>query len=126
MDCRRHTTKAANVTSEDGKFVATRIATLFAFVVVVHILGAVLYLLFLDLLSRRWAFALEPPSLIRLHSSLLVLTIPTVVLIYVLEKKKRKLLSGSVFRLVFVGLGILYFVVALLTVLIPAPLLRPT
>ena len=44
----------ANATSEDGIFVATRIATLFAFVVVVHMLGAVLYLLFLDLLSLRW------------------------------------------------------------------------
>ena len=126
MDWRRHTTKAASVTSENGKFVATRIATLFAFVVVVHMLGAVLYLLFLDLLSRRWTVPLAPPSVIRLHSSLLCLTLPTVVLIYVLERKKGKLLSGSVFRVVFVGLGILYFVVGLLTVLIPAPLLRPT
>jgi hypothetical protein len=97
-----------------------------AFVVVVHVLGAVLYLSFFDLLSRRWAFALEPPSVIRLHSSLLVLTIPIAVLIYVLQRKKGKLLSGSVFRVIFVGFGILFFVVALLAVLIPAPLIRST
>jgi hypothetical protein len=112
------------VTRDNGKLYATSIKAFFAFVVIFHVLGAVLYLSFFDLLSSRLSFAVMPPSAVRLHLGLLFLSIPTAVLIYVLESRKRRLLLGPVFRVFFAAFVILLLAVVLLTILIPAAIAK--
>ena len=114
------------MTSKDEKKVVTaRIGSFCAFIVLFHILGGVLYLLFLDFLSRRLAFSVAVPSVLRLNLSLLFLSIPTAVFIYVFERSKGRLLLESVFRVFFAAFGILLLAVVLLNFLIPEPLMHP-
>jgi hypothetical protein len=114
------------VTSKDEKIiVTTRIGSFCAFIVLFHILGGVLYLLTLDFLSRRLAFSVAVPSVLHLNLSLLFLSIPTAVFIYVFERSKGRLLLESAFRVFFAAFVILLLAVVLLNFLIPEPLMHP-